>query len=281
MWCVKSSKRKLHLRFMKEEIMKKLANFSFGETIAKNQPMLFSGSCFSAEIGARCLADGYLALANPGGTMFDPLSLERHILGLMNPKKFTSSDLFFHDGLFRNWDHYSRMGTGDEIDTLERLNELYEKGFSYLKHCRFFFITFGTAWYYQLVSENRPVCNCHKMPASIFEKRLAACGEIVERWSDLLKRLRQFNPAMQVVFTVSPVKHLRDGIIENSRSKAVLLDAVHQLADMGLCRYFPSYELVNDVLRDYSFYKDDFAHPNEMAIDFVYSFFKEKLLASV
>jgi hypothetical protein len=155
MWCVKSSKRKLHLRFMKEEIMKKLANFSFGETIAKNQPMLFSGSCFSAEIGARCLADGYLALANPGGTM-----------------------------------------------------------------------------------------------------------------------LRQFNPAMQVVFTVSPVKHLRDGIIENSRSKAVLLDAVHQLADMGLCRYFPSYELVNDVLRDYSFYKDDFAHPNEMAIDFVYSFFK-------
>jgi hypothetical protein len=113
----------------------------------------------------------------------------------------------------------------------------------------------------------------------MFEKRIMSSAEIVERWTIFIQRLRAYNPSLNIGFTVSPVKHLRDGLIENSRSKAILLDAVHQLAEKSLGHYFPAYELVNDVLRDYSYYKDDNAHPNEKAIDFVYRFFKEKVLA--
>jgi|LakMenE18May11ns_1017448.scaffolds.fasta_scaffold9936637_3 hypothetical protein len=264
---------------MKEEVLKRLDHYSMGNLIEKNQSMYFSGSCFSAEIGARCIADGFSALANPGGTMFDPLSIERHLEGIMTRRKFSSIDLFFHDGVYRNWDHYSRLGTSDEKETLHKLNHLYESAATYLSNCRVLWITFGTAWYYQLNANHRPVCNCHKMPNSLFEKRIMSSAEIVERWTIFIQRLRAYNPSLNIGFTVSPVKHLRDGLIENSRSKAILLDAVHQLAEKSLGHYFPAYELVNDVLRDYSYYKDDNAHPNEKAIDFVYRFFKEKVLA--
>ena len=265
---------------MLEEVLKKLSGFSFHQKIAASDKLLFSGSCFSDEIGKRCSAAGFDVLVNPGGTMFDPLSLERHYRRILQPQLFSEEDLFFHDGLYRNWDHYSKLGSFTATETLLKLNECYALASHYLKHCNRLFITFGTAWYYQLKSNGNAVCNCHKMPASLFEKKIISAAEIVRQWTDLLGSLVQFNPQLKIVFTVSPVKHLRDGIIENSRSKAVLLNAVHQLLDKGLCEYFPAYELVNDVLRDYRFYKTDAAHPTEQAVDFVFDFFKEKVLGN-
>jgi hypothetical protein len=265
---------------MLAEVLKKLSVYSFQQKIAASDRLLFSGSCFSDEIGERCAAEGFDVLVNPGGTMFDPLSLERHFLRLLQPQLFSEEELFFHDGLYRNWDHYSKLGSYSTTQTLSKLNERYALASHYLKYCNRLFITFGSAWYYQLKSNGNAVCNCHKMPASLFEKKIISAAEIVAQWTALLRQLVQFNPQLKIVFTVSPVKHLRDGIIENSRSKAVLLDAVHQLVDKDICEYFPSYELVNDVLRDYRFYKADAAHPTEQAVDFVFDFFKEKVFGN-
>lgn len=267
-----------HLRLMQELLLKSLSNFNFPEKIAAGDPLFFLGSCFSAEIGERCIREGLRALVNPGGTMFDPMSIQRHLQRIMQPEKFKEEDLFFHQGLFRNWDHYSKLGTADQNETLGLLNSRYELAHDFLKKTKYLFVTFGTAWYYSLKENHRAVCNCHKMPGNIFDKHIISGGQMVKDWNGLLIELKKFNPEIQIVLTVSPVKHLRDGIIGNNRSKSILLDAVHQLIDKQTALYFPSFELVNDVLRDYEYYKADGAHPNEEACDFVFSFFRKKML---
>lgn len=263
---------------MREILHKSIAGFSWPEKIHREDFLFFAGSCFSEEIGTRCKREGIGALVNPGGTMFDPLSLERHFYRIMQAREYVEEDFFFHDGLYRNWDHYSKLGSSDKKETIQLLNRSYEDAHVALKHSRWLFITFGTAWYYRLREGQRPVCNCHKMPGNIFDKHLLSYEIMLEKWTKLLQELKSFNPQLNIVLTVSPVKHLRDGVIQNSRSKALLLNAVWQLCDGNFCRYFPSFELVNDVLRDYDFYKPDGAHPNEKACDFVYEFFKANLM---
>ena len=138
------------------------------------------------------------------------------------------------------------------------------------KSAKYLFVTFGTAWGYELSENSELVANCHKIPSNRFTKFLSSPYELVQDWILTLEKLRLENPELNVVFTVSPVRHIRDGIIENNHSKARLIEAVHQLSLEENASYFPSYELVVDVLRDYRFYAEDLVHPSKQAIDFVW-----------
>lgn len=234
--------------------------------------IVMAGSCFTENIGQR-LQHLLLDVAiNPNGIVFNPVSLAEPFKRIVEARPYSEEDLLHHNGLWSGLHHHGRFTSKDKKQFLEAINSAHEAFTASLKKASLLVLTFGTAWVYHLKERDSIVANCHKLPAEMFSKHLLTTSEIVELWSDVSAKLKAMNPSLDIIFTVSPVRHLRDGVHENNLSKAVLLLAVNQLAkEKG--SYFPAYELVNDDLRDYRFYDADGAHPNSMAIDYVFDKF--------
>lgn len=228
------------------------------------------GSCFSENIGAKLAEAKFKVKYNPLGIVFDPLSLARHLDDIRNNRVYTEADLFEFNELFNCWNFHSEFSSTEANQTLTSINTAITQTREWLQHTSHLFVTLGTAYHYTLKSSGQPVANNHKAPGAWFDKHLLDTSVMVDVLNQNLKGLKQLFPHLQVVVTVSPVKHIRDGIVENVRSKSRLIEVAHQLNET---LYFPAYELVTEVLRDYRFYKPDMAHPSEQAIDAVFDFF--------
>ncbi|MCC6369364.1 MAG: GSCFA domain-containing protein [Bacteroidia bacterium] len=234
------------------------------------------GSCFSENIGHLLHTHKFNTLSNPGGILFNPKSIAGYFKNVLNKTEVTNEHLLKRENKSYSFLHHSSVNADSPqelINSIQTQNELvYEK----LKTTDYIFITFGTAFYYHHKALNTTVANCHKLPSTVFEKRMVSTEEIVAEYSEIIGQLLEINPQLNIVFTVSPVKHLRDGVVENSLSKATLITSVHKLAQIfRSCSYFEAYELLTDDLRDYRFYKEDMAHPNEQAIEYIWNKFSE------
>ena len=251
-----------------------------GQKIRYPDKLLLVGSCFTEHIGKNLEQLKFPVLQNPHGILFDPLSVASSLTGYTKNHRFTRDDLFYHNELWHSWQHHSRFSGIHADEVLENMNQSQEAARSFLKTADWLIITLGSAYAYQLTEKKMFVANCHKAPAGQFVKHLCTIDEINAALDNCLYQLIRYNPSLQVILTVSPVRHLRDGVINNNRSKARLLEAVHHLAEkFDRVHYFPSYELVIDVLRDYRFYDIDLVHPNYQATQFVLEQFVKHYLA--
>ena len=241
--------------------------------------LLMVGSCFTEHIGKSLEQLKFPVLQNPNGILFDPLSVAMSLMSYTKHRKYSSEDLFYHNELWHSWHHHSRFSGIDADEVLNKLNESHESAHNFLKNANWLIITLGSAFAYQLTDKKLFVANCHKAPAQQFIKHLCTIEEINAALDNCLYQLIRYNPRLQVILTVSPVRHIRDGVINNNRSKARLLEAVHHLSEkFDRVHYFPAYELVIDVLRDYRFYDIDLVHPNYQATRYVLEQFLKHFL---
>ncbi len=244
---------------------------------------MFLGSCFTENIGTRMAALKYNVDINPFGILYNPVSVANGLRILLDKKEFTSEDLIEADGLWHSFFHHGRFSSADKQETLDAINNRIKSSSEFLETTNFLFITFGTAWVYKYKKNGQTVSNCHKIPANEFERVRLSVDEIVQLYKKLLVEIRKINPSVQVVFTVSPIRHWKDGAIENQRSKAVLLLAIDKLINelgQDSCTYFPAYEIIMDELRDYRFYAPDMLHISEVAIDYIWEKFENYFIDS-
>jgi hypothetical protein len=215
-------------------------------------------------------------LQNPNGILFDPISVCNSLVSYVRNTQYKEEDLFYLNEAWHSWQHHSRFSHPDRAECLRAINDSQNTAHAFLKKGRWLIITLGSSFNYKLVETSTTVANCHKAPAQTFTKHLCTIEETVTALDQTIHQLFNFNPELRIIFTISPVRHLRDGVIENNRSKARLIEAVHHLVSkFDKLYYFPAYELVIDVLRDYRFYDVDLAHPNYAATQFVLKKFTE------
>ncbi len=243
-------------------------------SIQHRQKLLLMGSCFTEHIGKRLNDLKFDCHVNPFGSVFNPGSMHQALTRLLERRPFGESDLMEQQGSWLSLETHTSLNRSSKEDLLTTLNTLLTEWHEHLKTADWLMLTFGSAFYYEHQERQRLVANCHKLPAKQFTKKLADPSAIIASYNDLLKTLRSFNPNLKVILTISPVKHLRDGVVMNNLSKATLILAAHGIVNANdQCYYFPAYELVNDDLRDYRFYEADMAHPNQQAIDYVWQKF--------
>lgn len=232
------------------------------------------GSCFSDEMLIHFRKAGFNVEGNPFGTLFHPLALTNLIDSALNQSSI-HEEYYQRNDLFFSW-----LASGTFFETCK--TEIASKEAEALLKLRkrlvasdFLLITFGTAWGYRLKTTNQLVANCHKAPANDFTKELSSLEALYSAWEHTLTQILEINPTIRIVFTLSPVRHVKDGLIENTRSKARLVELISRLEEkFSSTYYFPAYELVTDCLRDYRFYKSDLVHPSEAAVQYVWDFFK-------
>ena len=238
--------------------------------------LMLIGSCFTENIGAKFKSHLFEISENPYGILFNPVSVTNTLTEIMDLRKYKSDDLFQHNELWHSWNHHSRFSAIKQEDALENINRTILDAHHFLKSANRLVITLGSAWLYHLTNEaplgkGQVVANNLKGPINWFFKSLMQPNELLESLHALVARLQIFNPNLQIVFTISPVRHLREGLIENNRSKAVLIHEVHELVSQSnQVDYFPAYEYVMDDLRDYRFYAEDLVHPNFAASGYVW-----------
>jgi hypothetical protein len=240
---------------------------------------LFMGSCFADDIGERMQRLKFPVLINPFGTLFNPASISANLMTLISGELFTESDLYFHDGMWFSFSHYTGFAHPDRHECLDLINRALTGAASWLQQCSFLVITFGTAWTYTYKETGKLVANCHKLPAACFSRDLLDPDRIGDMYGSLFGALRRINPAMRVIFTVSPVRHWKDGAVNNQVSKSVLLLSIHELLKKhDNIVYFPAYEIFMDELRDYRFYAGDMFHPSEQGVAYVWERFCDTFL---
>lgn len=238
--------------------------------VSYNDKILLIGSCFTEHIGNRLSELKFNTLQNPNGILFDPHSVSESLVTYVRNKEYTSDDLVHLNELWQSWQHHSSFSNVDKEKTLANINSSVREAHEFLKKAKWLVITFGTAFSYQLVENQLPVANCHRAPAAFFRKHLMSIEEIKSDLDNCFHQLFHFNPNLQILLTVSPVRHVRDGVVDNNRSKSRLIETVHHfVSKFNRLYYFPAYELVIDVLRDYRFYDADMVHPNFQATSFV------------
>lgn len=243
-------------------------------TIAHSDKILMLGSCFSDNIGCR-FRDALMDVdINPMGTVYNSESMLRNIERLIEGKPITDEELFLSAGLWNHFGFHSRYSSADRAKALERMNEQLLRGSQTLARCGVMFVTLGTAMVYVNRADGCVVGNCHKLPASRFTRRMLSVDEVEGNLAHLVERVRGCNPAIKkIVFTVSPIRHVADGLEQNCLSKSVLRVAVGRVVESNpdVCDYFPSFEIMLDDLRDYRFYAADMVHPSEVAIDYIWN----------
>lgn len=239
-------------------------------SINYKQKILLIGSCFTDHIGNALIENKFKALQNPSGVLFDPISVCNNLRFYLNKTKFSEQDLDRHDELYYSWYHHGDFSHIDSNKVCSKINDAHENAHKHLLEADWLIITLGSAFSYFLKEKKIHVANCHRAPANYFDKKLLKSNEILQALNHILQEIKKINPNIKTVLTISPVRHLRDGAIDNNRSKAQLITAVHELCiTQPHVFYFPSYELVVDVLRDYRYYDIDLAHPNYLATEFV------------
>ncbi len=242
---------------------------------------IFMGSCFAENVGNKMAALKYNVDINPFGILYNPVSVANGIMILLNQKEFVKSDLIQHNGLWHSFFHHGKFSFSEKGKTLEAINSRIKTSSDYLINANFLFITFGTAWVYKYKTTGETVSNCHKIPAQQFERVRLSVNKIVDEYQKLLTEMEKKNPGLKVIFTVSPIRHWKDGAIENQRSKSTLLLAIDKIINKNKnsCAYFPSFEIVMDELRDYRFYAADMIHISEVAIQHIWGKFEAALIS--
>ena len=241
--------------------------------------LVLLGSCFSENIGEKFTYFKFRQLQNPFGILFHPFAIENLVGKAVNQFVYTEKDLVFHNEQWHCFDAHSRLSSPDKIQLLETLNEALQQTYTKLKEASHIIITYGTAWVYQLKDTQNFVANCHKIPQREFDKKLILAEKLQESIQNTIELIQQVNPSAAFIFTVSPVRHIKDGFVENQQSKSALITAVHQsIASVKKTAYFPSYEIMMDELRDYRFYAQDMLHPSDLAIDYIWQRFVETRL---
>jgi len=233
---------------------------------------MMMGSCFAESIGTKLQELCFPIDVNPFGILYNPVSIANSLEILLSGKLFKKEDLFYANGFWNSFYHHSRFSNSDKRECLSGINNKISEAFTTLRESNILFLTFGTSWVFENKSSGQIVSNCHKLPPSTFNHYRLTSAQIVERWIKLIEKILVVNPAIQLVFTVSPIRHLKDGEHENQLSKAILLIAVDELIKHfkgERINYFPSYEIVLDELRDYRFYASDMVHMNEVAINYL------------
>lgn len=250
--------------------------------ISHKTPVLMLGSCFTDNVGAHLQKYLFDVTINPFGVIYNPLSVKRGLEALIRKDQYSEDDLDLHNELWFSFDHYTKYSDTTKAGALQKINSDFLVAKQKLQSAAFLVITFGTAYTYRYKSSGEIVCNCHKIPASEFDRYLLSPKSIIQEYSEMIPELHAINPGLQIIFTVSPVRHLKDGLQENQRSKATLLLAIHELADHfpESVHYFPAYEIMMDDLRDYRFYDEDLVHPNKQAIDYIWERFMETAVSS-
>jgi GSCFA family len=246
------------------------------DKITYNDPVMFIGSCFASSMGSQMEMGHMPVMINPAGAVFNPVSVCNTLDTITNGKDFLLDDLHFYDGTWLSFYHYTDFSSENSTQVLEKINRRSKEANEFLKHARFLFITFGTARIYKLKKADLIVSNCHKIPADQFESQMLTVDEILAFWTEQLDKLYLNFPHLKIVFTISPVRHWKNGAHGNQVSKSVLFVAVEELLKHKTApQYFPAYELVMDDLRDYRFYSDDMLHPSGSAVNYIWEAFTE------
>jgi hypothetical protein len=245
------------------------------QTIEHSDAIALNGSCFTENMAGKLQNTGFTVHTNPHGILFNPASIMASIRDVARQTVYTEKDLFYLNESYHSWLHHSRFSDVEASIAVEKINASITAAHAFYKKSKVAIITLGSAFAYRHNELDMLVSNNHKAPSTWFTKELISIEQIKYFLQETIKYLLELNSAMRIVFTISPVRHLRDGVIDNNRSKARLLEAVHDTVIKNeCCTYFPSYEIVIDELRDYRFYDIDFAHPNYMATSYVWERFK-------
>ena len=245
--------------------------------ISHSDRIVTIGSCFADNVGERLKADMVRVTANPLGTMYNPASIAGCVDRLVNRQYFTASDLFEHNGMLHTFSTHSSLSSyGDEEAALEKLNAAVDNGADAIASADVVILTLGTAWTFHLAGSDRVVANCHKLPASRFERIMMSVDEAGQWLRESCAKLRSIRHDQRIIITVSPIRHLSDGLHGNMLSKSTLILAAERIiTEESDIYYFPAFELMLDDLRDYRFYAADMVHPSSTAIDYIYSRFTE------
>jgi hypothetical protein len=238
------------------------------------------GSCFAQNIGEKFSYFKFQNTVNPFGIIFNPVSIENLFSRVVNNQEFTENDIFFHNDLWHCFEVHSELSHSDKTIFLDRLNQILSDFHLQIFKSTHFQITYGTSWVYRNKSSNSIVANCHKVPQSQFEKEILSVATIEKSIQNTIDLIQKVNPNCQFIFTVSPVRHIKDGFVENQRSKAHLITSIHSsISHLPSSNYFPSYEIMMDELRDYRFYAEDMLHPSQTAIDYIWNRFSENYIS--
>jgi hypothetical protein len=250
------------------------------EQVHYRGPVMLTGSCFTEHIGNRLQDAKFRVMQNPNGILFDPASVTASLESYVDNPPCTEGDLFFLNELWQSWQHHGVYSNTDQQACLQHINHTRNAAHNFLKTATHLIVTLGSSFSYRLHAQpelgsfGRPVANCHRAPQQWFHNHLMEIDETTGLLENCIRKLLRYNPGLTFIFTVSPVRHIRDGVVDNNRSKARLIESVHRLAaTFDQVYYFPAYELVIDVLRDYRFFDIDMVHPNYPATEFVMEHF--------
>lgn len=244
------------------------------------------GSCFAENMAEKFQYFKFQNTSNPFGIIFNPVSIEKLISRAINNDEFTEEDVFFYNESWHCYEVHSDLSNCNKEELLENLNQLIEETKRHITDATHIIITYGTSWVYREKAANTIVANCHKVPQKQFDKALLSIETIDKSIHDTIDLIENVNPNCSIIFTISPVRHIKDGFVENQWSKANLISALNavlaekvSIPPSGTRGLFPSYEIMMDELRDYRFYAEDMLHPNQVAIDYIWKRFKESTIS--
>lgn len=246
--------------------------------IDHDSSVLLLGSCFVENIGKKLDHFKFRQLLNPFGILFHPAAIHRFLESVHSKKRFSEADIFFHNEQWHCFEAHSDLNSSEKNVILKKLNDAIAHTREFLTSATHVIITPGTAWGYRFNETGELVGNCHKVPQKSFSKELTEPKSALLECVQILKAI---NPSLEIIFTISPVRHFKDGFMENQQSKARLISAVHEIiSEETNTAYFPSYEIMMDELRDYRFYTEDMVHPNSVAVDYIWEKFVESWVSA-
>ena len=249
-----------------------------------NSKIISIGSCFAENMAQKFDYFKFQNSTNPFGIIFNPVSIEKIMSRVVKEEFYTEKDVFFYNERWHSYEVHSDLSNSDRQELLETLNKAISETYKYLKEATHIIITYGTSWIYRNTESDEIVANCHKVPQKQFSKELLEVEVIEKSIHNTIDLIQVLNPNINFVFTVSPVRHIKDGFAENQLSKSHLFAGLHQVlktlnSEFITHNYFPSYEIMMDELRDYRFYAEDMLHPNQIAIDYIWKLFSENYIS--
>lgn len=245
---------------------------SFSEKITIHDKIFLIGSCFTEHMFGYFSSAKFSCLQNPHGTLFNPISIFTALEHYLSHKVIQEDELFMQQGIWSHWDFHSKLSDGDKGQAVNKMNSAIHEANHFLQETDWLIVTLGTGFVYEGI-DHQIVANCHKVPGNQFTKRLLTNADIMQSFDSVYTQLKAVNKKLKIIFTISPVRHLRDGFVENNRSKALLHHFVGECVNDKDVFYFPAFELIIDDLRDYRFYAEDMVHPNYQATQYVWEKF--------
>ncbi len=248
-----------------------------------NSKIVSLGSCFAVNMAEKLNYFKFQNTCNPFGILFHPLAIEKLIDFAVSQKQFTEKDVFFHNERWHCFDAHSDLSNSSKSALINDLNAIIQSTYQQIVESSHIIITYGTSWVYRNIETNQIVANCHKVPQKEFSKEILLVETIEKSIQNTVALIQKINPNVNFIFTVSPVRHLKDGFVENQLSKAHLISALHSSNfQLPTSSYFPSYEIMMDELRDYRFYSEDMIHPSQVAIDYIWEqFFQTQITSAI